>query len=582
MLFRIKRRGGEMQDVPAAVSSEGVITLRKEEVPADAESVSFHDDFFTAREGDSGFFLIPSHYYCHDTMLTEFRKREDTEAAYRYNDMPLYASAKETGAVLAVVSGMDMDYELVVGVKDGVYYIYPHFTLESGPFEDFVIRYFRLEGEGASPAGLARRYRKYQLERGACRPMRERVKTQPVLEQSLLGPEVRIRMGWKPMPPEVLEQDRDNPPPVHTAVTFDRICDVIREFRKQGIDHAEFCLVGWNRGGHDGQFPDLLPVEEAFGGEEALKRLTAFAAQQGYLIGAHTNIHDSYSSAERWRREDMLKDKNGEVVKGGQWCGGQSYLICPEAVHEKILPEDMNTLKSLGFNGTHYFDVTSMITPQPCYDKVHPLTRKEAAQWRAKSFELARKYFGAVSSEGSLDYAIGSYDYALYAVFGAPKELPPMCDRTFPFRHIVYHGIIHYNLSAATVNAPLKDDRKLPLLNLAYGGRPMFYYYSKFRKDSPWGNRDLLCGTEKELREGVEIIRQDYERYKKMRDLQYEFIDDILEPAENVVVTVYGNGTRTIFNGSDCEFRYETGDVIPPLTLARFSPEHEFQSAITI
>ena len=67
-----------------------------------------------------------------------------------------------------------------------------------------------------------------------------------------------------------------------------------------------------------------------------------------------------------------------------------------------------------------------------------------------------------------------------------------------------------------------------------------------------------------------------------MRDLQYEFIDDILEPAENVVVTVYGNGTRTIFNGSDCEFRYETGDVIPPLTLARFSPEHEFQSAITI
>ena len=132
------------------------------------------------------------------------------------------------------------------------------------------------------------------------------------------------------------------------------------------------------------------------------------------------------------------------------------------------------------------------------------------------------------------------------------------------------------------MNAPLKDDRKLPLLNLAYGGRPMFYYYSKFRKDSPWGNRDLLCGTEKELREGVEIIRQDYERYKKMRDLQYEFIDDILEPAENVVVTVYGNGMKTIFNGSDHEFRYETGDVIPPLTLARFSPEHEFQSAITI
>ena len=580
MLFRIKCGGGIVTEHLVEPSPDGIAELRTDEIPEDAESISFHDERFTAREGDAGFFLIPSYSNCFDSMLTLFRKRPDEENVFAYNDMPLYAVCKGQNAVLAVVCGMELDYKLAVTVKNGNYSIYPRFHSENGFYENIIIRFFLLNGDEASPAGLARRYRRWQLERGACRPLRDRVREQPVLKQSLLGPEVRIRMGWKAMPPEILEQDRNNPPPLHTAVTFRRIEELIEEFQRQGIDNAEFCLVGWNRGGHDGQYPDLLPVEDAFGGEEALKHLTAFAKRNGYLIGAHTNIHDSYSSAKRWRKEDMIRDRNGEIRKGGQWCGGQSYLICPKAVHEHILPEDMKTLKSLGFNGTHYFDVTSMIPPFPCHDAKHPLTRKEAAQWRRKSFALAGKYFGAVSSEGSLDFLAGVYDYALYAVFGKPEKYPAMCDRSFPFRQIVYHGILHYNLSSATVNAPLKDDRNLPLLNLAYGGQPIFYFYSKFRKNSPWGDRDLLCGTEAERKESVAIIKKDYERYKMVRDLQYEFINEIREPAEHVIVTCYGNGARTVFNGSESKFRDESGTEIAPFTLARFSPDHKLESVI--
>lgn len=582
MYFRIKRKNGGVLEIPVCVSGKGTVLLHREDVPCDADDLSFHDEYFTAFEGDPGFFLLPSHYYCHDTMLTDFKRRSDAEATYRENDMPLYASAKGGEAILAVISGMVLDYELVIGVKAGCYYLYPRFLLESGAYEDIEIRYFKLKNEESTPAGMARVYRKYQLDRGVCRPIRERLQDQPILKESLLGPEVRIRMCWKAMPPQILEQDRDDPPPVHVAVTFDRLQDLIREFHRQGIDNAEFCLVGWNKGGHDGQYPDLLPVEEALGGEAALKRLTGYILEQGYLIGAHTNIYDSYSSAARWHKEDMLQDKNGKTVKGGRWCGGQSYLTCPKAVYERIVPEDMDVLKNLGFNGTHYFDVSSMITPLPCFNPAHPLTRKEAGAWRAKSFELARKCFGATASEGSLDFAIGSYDYALYAVFGVPKPLPAMLDRPFPFRHIVYHGIIHYNLSTATVNAPLKEDARLPLLNLAYGAQPLFYYYSKFREDSPWGDRDLVCGTDEELRESVRIIREDYERYKAVRDLQYQFIDDIQEPEKDVIVSCYEDGTRTVFNGSEQDYRFESGAVVCPLTLARFSPGNTIEAVLSI
>ena len=580
MYFTISRQNGKSENHPVRHDSEGRVVLKVSSIPKDARTICFHDDFFTACAGDPGFFLMPSVSYCHDTMLTKFTDREDQEGIYRDNDMPLYASAKDGKAVLAVVEGMEMEYELVIGVKAGHYYIYPRFRLESGMYEDIVIRYFELSGDDATSSGMARCYRNYLLKQGKIRPMRERIKEQPILAESLTGPQIRVRMAWKPQPPDILEQDRNNPPPVHVAVTFNRFRDVIREFKKQGIDHAEFCLVGWNAGGHDGQYPDLLPVEDALGGEEALKRLTRCARDNGYLMGAHTNIYDSYTSAVRWRREDMIFSKDGEVAKGGQWCGGQSYLICPKRAQEKFVEEDMETVKSLGFNGTHYFDVNSIMPPIPCHNPDHPLSRKGIALWRNRSFETARKHFGTTSSEGSLWFALGAIDFALYVIFKPEEKTFPLLDQPIPFREIVYHGIIHYNYSTGTVNAPLKDDPKLQLMAFAYGAQPMFYYYSKFLKNSPWGDNDLECGTDEQLIDGVAMIREVYEAYKSIRDLQYLFIEDIQQPEKNILVTRYEDGTQTIFNGEDQPYLYQ-GINVEPATLVRVNPENHVTVVLT-
>lgn len=83
--------------------------------------------------------------------------------------------------------------------------------------------------------------------------------------------EVRVRQGWKPVPSPVENQTPETEPPVHAACTFDRVCDIVDEFKKHGIPEAEFCLVGWNIGGHDGRFPQIFPVEPKLGGAENLK-----------------------------------------------------------------------------------------------------------------------------------------------------------------------------------------------------------------------------------------------------------------------------------------------------------------------
>lgn len=59
------------------------------------------------------------------------------------------------------------------------------------------------------------------------------------------APEVRIRQAWKPVPSPVPYQTPENEPPLMPVVTFDRVADIAREFKRQGVDKAEFCLVGW-------------------------------------------------------------------------------------------------------------------------------------------------------------------------------------------------------------------------------------------------------------------------------------------------------------------------------------------------
>ena len=44
-----------------------------------------------------------------------------------------------------------------------------------------------------------------------------------------------------------------------------------------------------------------------------------------------------------------------------------------------------------------------------------------------------------------------------------------MVDRHIPFWHVVYHGIVLYNTFCDTVNASIKSDKSLPVLNLAWG-----------------------------------------------------------------------------------------------------------------
>lgn len=542
---------------------ENTLKLTMSEIEDSVDYIEVFSSYFSATCGGNGFFVIPNiqedaaDNNCHGA-LTFFNERSDTESVFPANLMPVYAVSSGDKATLAIVTGMSLDYSLVCGVKNGKYYLYPRFILDGeAPYESIEIKFFHLEESEASYSGIARRYRQYQLEHGACKTIRERMKEHPVVGEATKGPEVRLRLGWKPVPPPVLEQTEENEPPMHVAITFDRAGEIIDEFHKHGIENAEFCLVGWNKSGHDGRFPDNLPVEPLLGGEKSLKRLVNKARKYGYLICGHTNVMDAYSIAERWNREDILVEKNGQIEVGGCWGGGQAYVLCPKQAHEQNAIQDFEDMAHLGFRGTHYLDVLSILRPKACYHPEHPLTRREAGKWRGNSLALAREKIGASGSEGAWDFCIGSLDYVLYAVFNPQHKLPRICDNIIPFWHLVYHGIVLYNSSCETVNTAVNPDRKAWLKNVEYGGRPLVYFYAKFLSSGRnWmGKVDCGCSTDDELRSCVTKIKREYDEFKTLRDLQFEFMEEHMELEDGVVKVRYSNGKTVIVNYNDYSYR---------------------------
>lgn len=111
---------------------------------------------------------------------------------------------------------------------------------------------------------------------------------------------------------------------MHVACTFKDVEDIIHAYKAAGIEKVEFCLVGWNIKGHDGRWPQILPVEESLGGEEGLRSLIKTANDAGYRVVCHTNSTDAYSIADNFDLYNIARTRNGNVsIETTYWAGGR-------------------------------------------------------------------------------------------------------------------------------------------------------------------------------------------------------------------------------------------------------------------
>lgn len=544
------------------VTDGGFLTFRMHacELPPGIKHVVVLPDFARARIGDDGYFVMPN------GELGTFRETNGERTVKTFMPMPVYGMKNPRATFVAIVTGMPYAYTLVTQAKDGRYSIYPRFELNGRPaYDDIVILFKMLTGDDADYSGMARVYRNYQLNRKVCVPLKERMKDRPELDYAASCIEIRIRNGWKPMPSPVAHQSRASEPPMKTAVTFDRVQDILHEFKRQGIERAEICLVGWNQKGHDGRFPEVFPVEEQLGGETKLRMLIREAQKLGYQIVCHSNSTDAYLIADTWDEEYLIKNPDGSSRKsnGPALSGGQECNICPQRAYERFTPKELRRIADLGFRGIHYIDVLTVVQPRECFDPRHPLNHNQAAVWVGKMLHEAKEIFGGSASEGGHDFCCGELDYALYASIVPPKP-HPLVDRFVPFWQLVYHGIIMNNPFPTTCNYTIKD-AAARLTMTEFGGRPFFYFYSNYRdnNDAWMGNEDLTCADDRELTASVAKIKEGYDEYTALSHLQTEFMEHHSEIAKNVFRIQYSNGEEIVCNYTSDAFDYRGQKILP-------------------
>ena len=561
LAVEILRQDGHLtsEQAPLAVKDgKATFRLARKSLPADVKWVRIRPDFARVKAGSDGYWMNS------DGELGMFKVREkDGSRRSGRPHMPFFGMKSSAGTWVAIVEGMPYNYSLSAELKDGTYSLALTWDREmQGAYEDLAVTFTWLEGADADYAGMARTYRNYQLSRGAVTPLAERVKKQPILDYMAQWPEVRVRNAWKPVPSPVPEQTVKNEPPVKPVITFDRFKEIADEFKRQGIAGTEFCLVGWNVGGHDGRWPQIFPVEPSLGGEAKLKEAIAYAQGLGYQVAAHCNHRDAYLIADSWDAEYVVeKDEDGSLRRGKTtWGGGRMYTICPKRAYERFALKDMPMVAAMGFKGLHYLDVFSCVGAPRCTDPRHPLNEREATTYIGHILQLGRDTFGGVASEGSYDHNAGQLDYVLYTSFARPFErdkYPVLVDRYIPIFQLVYNGIILSNPFTTTVNATIKG-RPSELKTIEFGARPTFYFYANFLtpgKGKNWmGDEDLVCATDDELRASVAAIKRGLENYKSLWRLQYIYMEGHDELAPGVYVTRYANGTKVYVNYTKLPF----------------------------
>ena len=552
--------------------SVATLTIPAADVGTGVKTLDVIPSFATARTGEDGYFLLPS------GILGRFH---ETNGAFSEgegrNYMPFYGMKTPRDTFCLIAKGMSWRYATRVEAKNGVYAMSQRYNLGGDrPYEDFVLEFTFLPPDAEYPQ-MARVYRDWQLARGAVLPIRERMKKWPEVGAAATNVEIRIRQAWKPVPSPVPFQTRFNEPPVHAAVTFDRCGDIVRELKRQGVNHAEICLVGWNKGGHDGAYPQLFPVEPALGGEDKLRAFIALSNAEGFQTVCHTCFYSAYTIADDFDEEYLLKERDGSLQPSHMnWGGGKPYRTCPQRAYERYARKNMQMMKDLGFHGLHYHDVYSILPPRICYDPRHPCSPADSLKWYVKQMEVTREMVGGTQSEGPFDGYAGNLDFCMYGYF-YPLEKDdfakkPMADRHVPLFQLVYHGIILSNPFTGTLNYPVKAPHKR-LKFIEFGGRPLFVWYANFLtgKSNWMGKEDLTCATDDELRAGVAAIKRGYDEFEKLSDLQFEFMDDHRLLAKDVSLTGYSDGTRVIVNHGEAPYVFE-GATMPPGDWIRLPP----------
>jgi hypothetical protein len=302
------------------------------------------------------------------------------------------------------------------------------------------LRYsFLREGNYVS---LAKRYRRYVIEKGHFVPLTEKVARNPSVGRLIGSPVIHTSILYHVQPASSYYNAKDTTQN-HQMVSFATRVKQLQLLAEKGVSQAYIHLDGWGYRGYDNLHPDILPPCPEAGGWEGLKQLADVCDKLGYIFALHDQYRDYYHDAASYDPRHTILDEKGERPFGNTWNGGDQSILCPRLApgyvahnYKEILAHDIKIRGA-------YLDVFSVVPPDECYNPEHPVTRSECLHYRAECFQLIRSFGGVVSSEEPADWAIPYLDLVHHGPFALENMATGLAmGIPIPLFNLVYHDAL--------------------------------------------------------------------------------------------------------------------------------------------
>lgn len=376
---------------------------------------------------------------------------------------------------------------------------------------------------------LAKAYRSHLAATGRFHTLRQRLAAQPELERHIGA---------------IIKKQYSGP-------VFDN--GEIQRARELGVKKCVWFVGGWNIGGYDRLYPQRLPPNPQWRSSDGtratdgLRQTAALARAAGYVLSVHDNYSDAYQDSAEWDPATILTTERGAPLKGGQWGGGQAWIICP---HDQVrfARRDLPKIGDLIGRGGYFIDVTGAVGPQACFDAHHPCDRRQGAELKKELLGLAKSRFGVIYTEGIFDFLIPTAD-------GCHKIFIPVGDRFYPNEDVLPVPLLPLVYHDAII---LWDVRRW---------NPQRAHDPKAVKTLPLGPYVPLYGlAPATLDAESKAIADAMASAQTAEMLDHRFLDGGLES------TTFADGTRVLANTSATPRRVEARD-IPPNGFAILRPD---------
>jgi len=259
-------------------------------------------------------------------------------------------------------------------------------------------------GKGDAGA-IAQAYRKEAKEKGWLCTWEEKIKKNPEIKKLFGASNVKL---WSCFA-RFMDKESTKEKGRTTTWTFDEAAQIAEHLKNDlKIDKVLFVLGGWIHKGYDNQHPDILPAAPSCGGNEALADCSKRVKALGYLFCLHDNYQDMYRDAPSFDEQYIMRNANGNLVRGGVWNGGWAYITCSKKALELAKRPDRNLpeVKRLFEPNAYFIDTTFASGLLECFDPGHPLTKWDDMKYKQELADYSRSLFGIFGSEDGKEWAV--------------------------------------------------------------------------------------------------------------------------------------------------------------------------------